>query len=131
MIPVENEILWNRFNIENLKFPRIPQTADRGQSVDLADIQELANYDFSKPSDQIHSIDKNIEFEVVQNGTIHGLVGLFEACLGEDISLSMQDGWRELFLPLPKTIDVKTGDKVSINISFRPGEFDSLCIEVE
>ena len=131
VIPVENEILWNRFNVENFKFPRIPQTADRGQSVDLADIQELEKYDFSKRLDQSSPIDKTIEFEIVQDGAIHGLVGMFEAKLSEDTTLSMEDGWRELFLPLPKSIDVKTGEKVRLRISFRPGEYDSLCIEIE
>ena len=72
-----------------------------------------------------------MDFRIVQDGTIHGLVGLFEACLGEDISLSMEDGWRELFLPLPKSVDVKSGDSIRIRISFRPGEYDSLRIEIE
>jgi len=131
VIPVENEILWNRFTIENFKFPRIPQTAERGQSVDLADMQELERFDFSKPLDESFTIDKTIEFEIVQAGIIHGLVGMFEAKLSEDIILSMEDGWRELFLPLPKSIDVKTGEKVRLRISFRPGEYDSLRIKVE
>ena len=131
VIPVENEILWNRFNVENFKFPRIPQTADRGQSIDLADIQELERYDFSKSLDQSIQIDKTIEFAIVKDGTIHGLVGMFEAKLSENIMLSMEDGWRELFLPLPESLEVKTGDRVKLRISFSPGEYDSLSIEVE
>ncbi|MHA1136205.1 MAG: 50S ribosomal protein L11 methyltransferase [Candidatus Thorarchaeota archaeon] len=131
VLPVENKILWNRFNVEKLNFPRIPQTADKGQNIDLADIQELERYDFSRPSDQNHIIEKTVEFEIVQNGTIHGLVGMFEAKLCEGAVLSMEDGWRELFLPLPKSIDVKTGNSVSFKISFKPGEYDSLSIEVQ
>jgi hypothetical protein len=131
VIPVENEILWNRFNIGKLKFPRIPQTVGEGQSVDLADMQELEKYDFSRPSEQICSIDKAIEFQIVQEGMIHGLVGLFQAKLYEGIILSMEDGWRELFIPLPKSIPVKTGDKITFRVSFTPGEYDSLSIEIE
>jgi predicted RNA methylase len=131
VVPVENEILWNRFQVENLNFPRIPQTVERGQSVDLADIQELDRYRFSSHSDEIRSIDKSLEFEMVQDGTIHGLVGMFEATLWENIKLSMEDGWRELFLPLSKSIDAKTGERIKIKISFRPGEYDSLSIEFE
>ncbi|MGY5858457.1 MAG: 50S ribosomal protein L11 methyltransferase [Candidatus Thorarchaeota archaeon] len=131
VIPVENEILWNRFNVENLTFPRIPQTADRGQSIDLADMQELERYDFSKPSVKPSTINKALEFEIVRDGTLNGLTGMFEARLHEDIKLSMEDGWRELFLPLPKPIEVKTGDSIRLRLSFRPGEYDSLCIEVE
>ena len=50
VIPVQNEILWNRFNIKDLKFPRIPQTADTKQSIDLADLQELEKFDLTKDS---------------------------------------------------------------------------------
>ena len=131
VVPVENEILWNRFNIENLKFPRIPQTVDIGQSTDLANLQELEHYDFSTTSNQPDRIDKLIDFEIVQSGLVHGLVGMFEASLCEGIILSMEDGWRELFLPLHESINVKTGDRVRFRISFTPGEYDSLSIEVE
>lgn len=131
VIPVENEILWNRFNVENLKFPRIPQTADRGQSIDLANLQELEKYDFSAISDQPDRIDRSVDYEIVQSGTVHGLVGMFEARLCEGITLLMEDGWRELFLPLHESVDVKTGDMVRFRISFRPGEYDSLSLEIE
>lgn len=131
VVPVENEIVWNRFNVENLKFPRIPQTADRGQSTDLANLQELEYYNFSTISDKPDGIDKSIDFEIVQSGSVHGLIGLFEASLCEGIKLSMEDGWREIFLPLREAIEVNTGDKVSFRISFKPGEYDSLSIEVE
>ena len=130
VIPVNNEILWNRFKIEDLKFPRIPQTADRRQSVDLADLQELEKFDFSGTSNLLDEIDKLLDFEIVQNGTLHGLVGMFEARLCEDITLSMEDGWRELFLPLSESLEVDAGDKVTFRISFRPGEYDTLSIKV-
>lgn len=131
VIPVQNEILWDRFNIEDLIFPRIPQTADMKQSVDLADLQELEEIDLTKDSDQPLSIDKRLEFEIVQNGTVHGILGMFESKLHDDITLTMKDGWRELFMPLPESVDVKTGTRLVVRISFRPGEYDSLHIEIE
>jgi len=130
VIPVQNEILWNRFNIENLKFPRIPQTADMKQSIDLADLQELEKFDLTKDSDQPLSIDKHLNFEIVQSGTVHGILGMFEAKLHDDITLTMKDGWRELFMPLPESVDVKTGTRLDVRVSFRPGEYDSLNIEI-
>ncbi len=131
VIPVQNEILWNRFNIEDLQFPRIPQTADMKQSIDLADLLELEKFDLTKDSDQPLSIDKHLNFEIVQSGTVHGILGMFESKLLDDITLTMEDGWRELFMPLPESVDVKTGTKLDVRISFRPGEYDSLIIEIE
>ena len=131
VIPVQNEILWNRFNIEDLKFPRIPQTAEREQSIDLADLQELEKIDLTKDSDQSLSIDKHLKFEIVQSGTAHGIIGMFESKLHDDITLTMDDGWRELFMPFPESFDVKAGTKLDVRVSFRPGEYDSLNIEIE
>ena len=123
--------MWNRFNIEDLKFPRIPQTAEREQSIDLADLQELEKIDLTKVSDQPMSIDKHLNFEIVQSGTVHGILGMFESKLLDDITLTMEDGWKELFMPLPESVDVKAGTKLDVRVSFRPGEYDSLNIEIE
>ncbi|TFG32946.1 methyltransferase domain-containing protein [Candidatus Thorarchaeota archaeon] len=130
-VPVENEILWNRFRVEDLDFPRIPQTADRGQSTDLADLKQLGTFDLTSDSDETTLVDALLEFEIVQSGTVHGLLGMFEAKLSEGISLTMEDGWRELFLPLVESIDVKLGDQLRIRLSFRPGEYDSLTLYIE
>lgn len=131
VIPVQNVILWNRFHIENLKFPRIPQTADIGQSIDLADLQELEKFDLTKVSEESPSINKLLEFEIVQSGTVHGILGMFESKLYDDITLTMEDGWRDLFMPLPKSVDVKAGSKLGIRVSFKPGEYDSLNVGIE
>ena len=131
VIPVQNEILWNRFNIEDLQFPRIPQTAEREQSIDLADLQELEKIDLTIDSDQSLSIDKHLKFEIVQSGTAHGIIGMFESNLHDDITLTMDDGWRELFMPFPESVNVKAGTKLDVRISFRPGEYDSLIIEIK
>ena len=131
VIPVQNVILWNRFHIENLKFPRIPQTADIGQSIDLADLQELEKFDLTKVSVESPNINKLLEFEIVQSGTVHGILGMFESKLYDDITLTMEDGWRDLFMPLPKSVDVKAGSKLGIRVSFKPGEYDSLNVGIE
>lgn len=131
VIPVQNEVLWNRFHIEDLKFPRIPQTVDMNQSIDLADLQELEKFDLTKDSGQPLSIDKHLTFEILQSGTVHGIIGMFESKLYDDITLTMKDGWRELFMPLPESVDVKVGTRLDVRVSFRPGEYDSLHIEIE
>ena len=130
-IPVQNETLWNRFHIEDLKFPRIPQTVDMKQSIDLADLQELEKFDLTKDSNQPLGIDKHLNFEIVQSGTVHGIIGMFESKLYDDITLTMKDGWRELFMPLPESVDVKVGTRLDVRVSFNPGEYDSLIIEIE
>ncbi|MHA1864602.1 MAG: 50S ribosomal protein L11 methyltransferase [Candidatus Thorarchaeota archaeon] len=131
VIPVQNESLWNRFHIEDLSFPRIPQTADVKQSIDLADLQELEKFDLTKVSSESTRINKHLEFEIVQSGTVHGILGMFESKLYDDIILTMEDGWRDLFMPFPESVDIKAGSKLGVKVSFIPGEYDSLSIELE
>jgi len=126
-----NEGLWNRFHIEDLSFPRIPQTADMKQSIDLADLQELEKFDLTKVSNESTGINKHLEFEIVQSGTVHGILGMFESKLFDDIILTMEDGWRDLFMPFSESVDVKVGSKLGVRVSFIPGEYDSLSIELE
>jgi len=129
IVPVQNDKLWNRFEIESLSFPRIPQTTEKGQSVDLANLQELAKFDLTILTENDDYVDKQLKFKILQEGTVHGLVGMFESKLCENISLNMTDGWRELFMPLPEPIDVAKGASLNLGISFDPGKFDSLRIE--
>jgi len=131
VIPVENEVLWNRFLIQGLQFPRIPQTANREKTKDLADLQELETIDLTVQSNQPASIDKLLEFEIVQSGTAHGILGMFESKLCEGITLVMEDGWKELFLPFAESIETQVGDILNIRIAFKPGEYDSLKIEIK
>ncbi|TFG34277.1 methyltransferase domain-containing protein, partial [Candidatus Thorarchaeota archaeon] len=49
-VPVQNEILWRRFEVQELLFPRIPQTAENGQSIDLANLLEIAHFDLTIPN---------------------------------------------------------------------------------
>jgi ubiquinone/menaquinone biosynthesis C-methylase UbiE len=127
--PIQTDILWERFEIEGLTFPRIAQTTEPGQSMDLADLSELAVFDLSIPNPNA-TVDKTLEFMMVQSGTFHGLVGMFESKLLDDIILTMRDGWKELFLPLEQPIKVEEGESLKVRVSFRPGEYDSLVLEV-
>jgi hypothetical protein len=42
----------------------------------------------------------------------------------------MNDGWKQLFIPLIQPIEVSVGDVFSIRISYQPGKYDSLQVEV-
>ncbi|MFW9958070.1 MAG: 50S ribosomal protein L11 methyltransferase [Candidatus Odinarchaeota archaeon] len=127
--PVQNDILWERFEIEGLSFPRVIQTTELGQNTDLADLSELAVFNLRIPNpDAI--VDKQIKFTFCQSGSVHGLAGMFEARLVDDLILTMEDGWKELFMPLVKPIEAKTSKSLIVRVSFRPGEFDSLVLEI-
>jgi predicted RNA methylase len=125
--PVQNNAIWERFKIEGLSFPRIPQTAESGQSTDLADFSEFAYFNL-KSRNANTRVEKTIKYDIIQKGTIHGLQGLFESKLYDDITLRMEDGWKDLFIPLHNPIDVQEGDIIRIKISFTAGEYDSLQI---
>ena len=128
-VPVECRDIWERFQYEELRFPRVVQTATPDPSKDLADMQVLVTFDLSNlKSDS--SIDRTLRFTTVENGTIHGLVGVFESKLYEDVQLEMNDGWKQLFIPLEQPIEVSVGDVFSIRISYQPGKYDSLSVEV-
>lgn len=125
VVPVQNEILWDRFEIQGLSFPRVPQTTEKEQYRDLSDLAEIASFDLTIPNKN-PVVDKKISFKILEDGIVHGLVGMFEARLCEDIVLNMIDGWRELFIPLNEPVRVARGDVLETRLLYRPGEFDSL-----
>lgn len=129
-VPVQGETLWNRFVIEGLEFPRVPQTTDKSQCRDLADPIETAHFDLTVPNNDA-KVDRTLSFKVVEDGIIHGLVGMFESRLCEGITLQMEDGWRDLFIPFTEPLSVKEGETIRVRVSYSPGEFDSLEIEVK
>ena len=124
-VPVECQSLWERFNLFDLEFPKVPQTLGNGNAKDLSDAALVTKFDFSIP-DIPAEVNEMLEFVIVEEGRLHGLVGFFKAHLYEDITLGMNDGWRELFLPLDEPIEVSKGTRVSVQLRFKPGEFDSL-----
>ena len=124
-VPVECHSLWERFSLLDLEFPKVPQTLGKGDAKDLSDAALVAKFNFNTP-DIPAEVNEKLKFTIVEDGHLHGLVGFFKAHLYEDISLGMDDGWRELFLPLDEPMEVSKGARVSVQLRFKPGEFDSL-----
>ncbi|MFW9963133.1 MAG: 50S ribosomal protein L11 methyltransferase [Candidatus Sifarchaeia archaeon] len=129
IVPVECPEIWDRFQYEDLQFPRVVQTATSNATKDLANMKILEKFDLMNLKEKI-IVDKKLQFTAVDNGTIHGLAGVFESKLWGDIQLHMDDGWKQLFIPLVNPIEVTNGDAFSIRIVYQPGKFDSLSVEV-
>ena len=130
VVPVECPEIWERFQFDNIRFPRVVQTATHEATKDLADLQVLVTFDLTNLK-MDNSVDRRLRFEMVENGTIHGLVGVFEAKLYKNIKLDMSDGWKQLFIPLAQPIEVSVGDTFATRIYYQPGKFDSLIVEEE
>jgi predicted RNA methylase len=128
--PAECPSIWQRTVLDELEFPRLPQTSDSGQSEDLANLEVLKVFDFSSVN-QNNPVDKVIEFSIVADGRVNGIGGLFEAELTDSIKLTMEDGWRDLFMPLKEPIDVEEGTMLKVRISYVPGKLKSLGISVQ
>ncbi|MFW9799538.1 MAG: 50S ribosomal protein L11 methyltransferase [Candidatus Thorarchaeota archaeon] len=128
VVPVECGSVWERFEVEGILFPKLPQTVDRNAARDLSDLAVLAEFSLSS-KDCPTEVDKTFEFTTIDAGTVHGLVGLFEAHLYNDIMLRMEDGWRELFIPFERPIEVHRDDLLRIRVRYIPGLYDSLSLE--
>jgi predicted RNA methylase len=129
IVPVECIEIWERFQYDDIQFPRVVQTTTPEATRDLANIEMLETFDLINLKQKV-TVDRTLHFTVVDKGTIHGLVGIFESKLFGDICLKMYDGWKQLFIPLTKPIKVLEGDVFSARISYQPGKYDSLSIEV-
>jgi predicted RNA methylase len=127
--PVECDALWNRYTIEGLEFPKIPQTTNPGECKDLADLVEIGNFDLSKVN--LEKLSKQVSFKIAESGILHGLVGMFECKLHNDIFLNLEDGWKELFIPFVNPISVEQNEEITIGIEYIPGKYDTLQIVVE
>jgi predicted RNA methylase len=123
--PVQSSEIWERFQSSGFRFPRVPQTMERDPSRDLANLTVLEEFDF-----QLHrsewNVDKRLEFVALKDGIVHGLVGMFEATLINEIKLTMEDGWRDLFLPLDSPVSVSEGDLLHFEVRYSPAVVDSL-----
>ena len=122
--------IWSRFRVHNLKFPRLPQTITKGETIDLSDLSEVAQFDLTA-LDMDSKVEATVEMKVIQKGEVHGLVGLFDAIVHEDIRLIPEDGWRELFIPFERSIQVTAGDEIVVKLEFTPGELDTLVVQPE
>lgn len=127
LVPVESPDAWNRFDPPNLHFPRLPQTVGPEDYRDLAAARQISTFDFSSRSTLL-TVDRKTYFDIIEEGTLHGLVGFFESKLLDGITLYMSDGWRELFLPLEEPANVTRAIRVGFHIKYSPGQFDSLSL---
>ncbi len=128
-VPVECPLIWNRFQFDGLEFPKVVQTVASDSVRDLADMQVLETFDLMSLKGDT-TVDRTVEFTMVDKGLIHGLVGVFESKLHEDIFLKIEDGWKQLFIPLSKPIDVSVNDDFVVRVCYQPGKYDSLTVEV-
>jgi hypothetical protein len=94
----------------------------------MADASVLTEFDFSKSQDT-PSVNRKLQFEITDNGVVHGCLGFFEAQLFDDISLQMMDGWRELFLPLTEPLTASEGDIINITVKYTPGRYDTWSLQ--
>ncbi|NHI88339.1 MAG: methyltransferase domain-containing protein [Candidatus Thorarchaeota archaeon] len=129
LAPVESPEIWGRFRFQEIQFPRVVQSAIHETTRDLADMSILESLKLMSLK-QDTTIDETLQFTIVDKGTVHGLVGVFEARLCGDIVLKMEDGWKQLFIPLEQPIEVSSGDIFTVRVAYRPGKYDSLSIEI-
>ena len=129
LVPVESPETWGKFRFQEIQFPQVVQTATQETTRDLADMKVLESLKLMSLK-QNTTIDETLRFTIVDKGTIHGLVGAFEARLFGDIQLKMEDGWKQLFIPMEQPIEVSSGDVFTVRVVYQPGKYDSLSIEI-
>jgi hypothetical protein len=100
---------------------------ERDPSRDLANLTILVEFDFQLLQSE-RNVNRELEFVALKDGVVHGLVGMFEAPLIDDIKLTMEDGWRDLLLPLDDPVNVSIGDFLCFEVSYSPAVVDSLCL---
>ncbi len=127
---VQCDSVWNRFSVEELDFPKMPQTVSRDAIIELSDLSILSKIDLMKIPDDF-KIDVTIDYKIVEDGIIHGIVGMFEAELSEGIIINMEDGWQELFIPLDQSLQVSKNDIISMRMKYIPGDLHSLSLHVD
>ena len=127
---VQCDSIWDQFTVEGLVFPKVPQTVFQEETKDLSELTLVASFDFTKRIDKTE-VDATLQMEVVQDGTLQGIVGMFDSVLFDDITLRMEDGWRELFIPFDEVVEVTKNDQISLSVKFIPGESDSISVEVK
>ncbi len=124
------ENIWERFRVHSLIFPRLPQSISKEDAIDLSELVAVKSFDLMHLQDDT-TVDTTVRISAIQDGEAHGLVGLFDAIIFDEINLIPDDGWRELFIPFDKSIQVTVGDEIVVRIQFTPGELDTLVIEIE
>ncbi|MFQ6082429.1 MAG: 50S ribosomal protein L11 methyltransferase [Candidatus Aminicenantia bacterium] len=92
----------------------------------LASPLSINNIDFYKADGETH-LNSFVSFEVKRAGTLHGLVGWFEAQLSKNILLSTAPHaptthWKNTFFPIEKPVTVSEANTIEANIQATHGE---------
>ena len=127
--PVNAAVVAERFFAADFRFPQVPQTASKDQFCELSDFQQVAEFQLNT-QEPVCAVDTILKFNILTDSVVHGFAGVFESTLTDKIVLQMEDGWRDLILPLDEPREVSKGDKLVVRISFIPGQFDSLILEL-
>ncbi|TFF96741.1 methyltransferase domain-containing protein [Candidatus Thorarchaeota archaeon] len=130
MVPVQCDAVWSRFNHDGIEFQPVPQTVDRRVARDLADLAQVREFTLGS-NDESQIVDESLDYTVCSDGILHGFVGMFEADLIDGTKLSMEDGWRELFMPVESPLRVKKGQSVRAHVRFIPGAYDTLRLDAQ
>lgn len=131
VVPVQSEYMWNRFQTGDLRFPKMPQSVGGLNEVDdLADMQTLFHVEYRDLNTDFH-VSEKLSFEIITDGFVHGIVGMFEAELTPEVLLRPEDGWKHLFVPIKQEKRVRKGEIITIQIEYTPGEFDSISVAIE
>ncbi len=124
----ECEEIFDRFVFQNLRFPKLPQTAEANQIIELSEMEKIIEFDL-KQLDDLSTVDKELEYTIIKDGVVHGLLGSFEAVLHDSIVLHLEDGWREILIPFGNSRRVTKEEKVPIRLTYTPGKFDTMCLD--
>lgn len=124
----QSEDMIEQFEFQGLVFPKLPQSVSNQDVIELSEMEMIEEFDFQRLHEP-HHVNKVVSFEIIRNGVIHGLCGMFEAVLDEDTILDMEDGWRTIFIPFETPVRVQAGQQIEIKVGYTPGKFDSIRLE--
>jgi protein arginine N-methyltransferase 1 len=94
-----------------------PHLHDCTSAVGVAPPQTVARYDFASVENPPAVLDYSAEFMVCRSGTLHGLVGYFEAGLSPGVNISTGPHaplthWKQMFFPGEVPVPVEPGDRI-------------------
>lgn len=78
--------------------------------------------DINLYKEQHSDFDKVINFKILKNSSLTGLLGWFDATLADGISINTSPlnpptSWKQAFFPLPER-EVKSGEKIKVNFGY-------------
>ena len=136
LVPIEasdtyEEIDFCTGNVYGVNFLPVRETTINSSYNEWADPRgflssplSINKIDFYELDGEIR-LDSAISFEAKRPGTLHGLVGWFEAQLSKDIVLSTAPDkpvthWENTFFPVRKPVVVLEGDSIEVNFRAIP-----------